>query len=87
MGDLLMDTWRRQGCSLVWDESMLVSALGDQRPYALREALLWPSTGYPPVAARSAVVVAGLQVCLELAATPAEAEAFLNQRMQPLIRD
>lgn len=87
MGDLLTDAWRRQGCSLVWDETLLVAALGDRRPHALREALLWPSTGYPAVAVGSVVVVAGLQVCLELSVTPAEAEAVLRARIQPLIRD
>lgn len=87
MNDIETDVWKRQGCSLVWEPSVLKTLMQAEQPHPLREVLLWLQTGFPSIPAHKPVFVAGLQTCLELLApSPHDAETFLRQMIQPLIR-
>lgn len=87
MNELTTSSWRRQGCSLVWDPELLTPLLQQQGPLSLRQVLLWAHQGFPstsPVGGR-AILVAGLQTCLEVLTT-SEASIFLSTFIQAFIR-
>ncbi|SRR6266536_953873 len=80
------DTWKEEGCSLVWDKILHAQLLRQQAPFSLREALTWPEKGLPRNLTSKAVLVEGLQTCLAVLGTQEEGNAFLAQVVRPLIR-
>lgn len=79
--------WHRRGSSIVWDSAALAPLLAKNCLVSLREVLSWRKAwpaAFPTK--NSAVLVGGLEACLELL-EPVEAENFLRQQVKPLIRE
>lgn len=81
------DTWLRKGSSVIFDRESLGPLITGGSLVSLREALgwmnAWPSQ---PPGGGNTVLISGLETCLEAFADPQDAQAFLRNRVKPLIR-
>ena len=78
-------SWKRQGCSRVWDKTLLAGLLQEQEPVSLREVLRWRQKGLPRSMASDIILVEGLHTCLQVLQQKEVGEAFLRDVVQPVI--
>jgi len=80
------DTWTRRGFNFLWDETAFARLSAPSQVMSFRAA--WQlSTSWDeelPSNDGKALVVAGLDVCLDLM-TPDDAEAWINEVLRPFI--
>lgn len=89
MEELLADSdfWKEEGFSLVWDKTLLAQLLQQQAPFSLREVFSWRKNGQlPNNLTGRAVLVEGLQTCLEVLGTEEDGNMFLTNGVRPFIR-
>jgi hypothetical protein len=85
MDTISTTVWQRKGSSVVFDQKSLGEFIAQDAVISLRDALAWMK-GFPPappVPGRT-IVISGLETMIETL-PPAEAEAFLAQRIRPLL--
>lgn len=78
--------WQVQGFSLMWDKTLLAQLLLQQPPFSLREMLSWRKKGLPSNLVSNAVLVEGLQACLEVLGMEEDGNMFLSSIVRPFIR-
>ena len=83
MKQLLDTVWQRRGVSWIWDDEVPSSVAEPSEVFSLRE-LIRASQSWPddlPSNKGSALVVAGLDACLDLL-TPVDAEGWLGNELK-----
>jgi len=85
MREMSSSAWLRRGSSIVFDKHSLGPLITDVCLVSLRKALSWTKAwpARPPNDGQT-VLVGGLETCLEVF-SPEDAEAFLRNRVKPLV--
>ncbi len=84
---MLDDTWTRSGISLLWDTSSLSKIAKATEILSMRQFFQMAGSGWPqdlPCSGGSALVVAGLDACLD-ALSPEEAVEWLEQELYQVL--
>lgn len=80
------DTWKRRGCSLLWDAGALADVAAPAEVVSIRQffaiARSWPAD--LPSAGGAALVVAGVEGCLDVL-SGADGAAWLETGLKPAI--